>query len=273
MKKNILAILMIVTSFGCVKESDWPLPGKTSNLIVVDGIITDETDSQTIRITYPVNQLNVPPLPVTGAGVLISNEDSTWQFTEKPVNSGLYVTGTTFLAQPGKTYTLIISLDDQIYTAKTDMIPGVVFRELQYIKNTENDLYHIDWVANAFSSMDSAMWEILLDWSGVPGYENADSSSCHARMLFYTLPTLDVSEIFAPEMEQISFPAGTLIDERRYSITPEHAEFVREMLLETNWTGGMFSLANANVKTNLSAGATGYFGACSVTSLSITVGR
>jgi hypothetical protein len=90
-------------------------------------------------------------------------------------------------------------------------------------------------------------------------------------MLFYTLPTLDVSEIFAPVMESISFPAGTIITERRYSLTPEHAEFLREMLLETSWTGGLFSVANSNVTTNLSEGAAGYFGACSVTSLSLTV--
>jgi hypothetical protein len=85
------------------------------------------------------------------------------------------------------------------------------------------------------------------------------------------LPTLDVSQIFSPEMEKVSFPAGTIINERRYSLTPEHAEFFRELLLETNWTGGLFSLSNANVITNLTEGAIGYFGVCSVTSLSLTV--
>jgi hypothetical protein len=271
MKKVAFTIFVVFILSGCVKKTEWPISEKTLNLIVVDGIITDESKSQTIRITLPVKQLNSPPLPVTGADVLISNEDSTWQLTENPVNSGLYLTEPTFHTQSGKTYTLLIYLDDQIYSAKAYMSPGTVFKELQYVKNEDNDLFHIDWVASAFSSMDPAMWEVLLDWSKVPGYENSDSASCHARMLFYTLPTLDVSEIFAPEMEQVSFPAGTIINERRYSVTPEHAEFLRELLLETNWTGGMFSLANANVMTNLSSGAIGYFGACSVTSLSITV--
>ena len=105
----------------------------------------------------------------------------------------------------------------------------------------------------------------------VPGYEQADSASTHARMLFYTLPTLDVSEIFAPEMEQISFPAGTNITERRYSLTPQHAEFVRELMLETQWAGGYFNVAAANVTTNLSSGAKGFFGLCAVTSLSVIV--
>jgi hypothetical protein len=271
MKKRTLLIFIIIATLGCVKKTDWPISGQSLNLIVVDGNITDESKSQTIRITLPVKDLNVPPLPVTGATVLISNEDSTWQLAENPVNSGCYLTEPTFLARLGKTYTLLIYLDNQVYSAKSYMVPGSVFNELQYVKNTDDNLFHIDWVASAFSSENPAMWEILLDWSNVQGYENADPGSCQARMLFYTLPTIDVSEIFAPVMQQISFPAGTIINERRYSITPEHAEFLRELLLETNWTGGMFSLANANVMTNLTNGAIGYFGACSVTSLSITV--
>ena len=271
MKKVILFVFALLSLTGCVKQVDWTIDNQPSNLIIVDGTITDERKTQTIRISFPVSQLNSTPLPVTGADVLISNEDSTWQLTENPINSGLYLTDPTFLARLGKTYTLLINEDNTIYSAKTYMIPGSAFNELQYVKNPDNDLFHIDWVANAFSSQNPAMWEILLDWSKVTGYENADSASCQARMLFYTLPTLDVSEIFAPEMEQISFPAGTIINERRYSITPEHAEFLRELLLETNWTGGVFGQANANVMTNMSSGAIGYFGACSVTSLSITV--
>jgi len=271
MKKIALISYIIIILTGCVKKTDWPVSGKTANLLVVDGIITDERKSQSIRITLPVSELNASPLPVTGADVLISNEDSTWMLTENPVDPGSYATDSSFLALLEKNYTLLIYLDDQVYSGKAYMVPGSAFNELQYLKDPDSDLFYIDWVANAFSYQDPAMWEIYLDWSLVTGYENMDPSDCRARMLFYTLPTLDVSQIFAPEMEKILFPAGTIINERRYSITPEHTEFLREMLLETNWTGGLYSLANANVMTNLSTGAIGYFGACSVTSLSLTV--
>jgi hypothetical protein len=89
--------------------------------------------------------------------------------------------------------------------------------------------------------------------------------------LFYTLKTLDVSEVFAPAVEEISFPAGTIIEERRYSLTAAHAEYLRTLLSETTWQGGLFTTPSANVATNLSAGATGFFGVCAVTSLSVTV--
>jgi hypothetical protein len=151
------------------------------------------------------------------------------------------------------------------------MVAGTTFPQLTYAQNEKDSLYHVEYVASAFSNTQAAMWEILLDWTRVPGYENSDTTKCKARMLFYTLPTVDVSEIFAPVVEQVSFPAGTMITERRYSLAPQHAEFVREMLMETSWQGGLFPMAAANVKSNLSAGAVGFFGVCSLNELSVIV--
>ena len=271
MKREVWSLLILLSLAGCIKEVDWPVRDPQVNFITVDAILTDEPGTQSIKLDYPVSQLNEKPVPVTGATVLISNEDSVWNLTENPGSSGVYQLSPGFLARTDKYYTLLISLENKIYTAKAAMVAGSAFKELQYTKNSDNDLFHIDWVASAYSAEQTAMWEILLDWSDVPGYEQADTSMTKARMLFYTLPTLDVSEIFAPEMENIFFPAGTRITEKRYSLTSEHAEFARELLLETNWSGGFFNLASANVMTNLSAGAKGYFGICSVTSLSIMV--
>lgn len=271
MRRIRLLTVIIILLQGCVKETSWPLQGGLPGTLIVDAVVTDEVKTHRITLTYPVPALNQVPQPVAGAVVLISNEDSTWQLTESPVNPGSYLTPPYFFTRLQKTYTLLISLGDQVFTAKANMTGGVMFNELQYTRNDENGLYHVDWVASAFSTQQAAMWEVLVDWSMVPGYESLDSLDTHARMLFYTLPTLDVSEVFAPMMQSVYFPAGTIITERRYSLTPAHAEFIRELLLETNWTGGLFTTAPANVGTNLSGGAFGYFGACAVTELSVVV--
>ena len=203
MKRLLLNILMLFSLAGCVKEVSWPVSDPQINFITVDAIFTDEPKTQSIRIFYPVSQLNEKPVPLTGATVLISNEDSTWNLTEYPGSPGVYQAGPGFVALPDKNYSLFISYNNSIYTAKATMVPGSAFKELQYVKNSD-DLYHIDWVASAYSAENAAMWEILLDWSTVPGYEETDTTQTKVRMLFYTLPTLDVSEIFAPEMESIT---------------------------------------------------------------------
>jgi len=271
MKKVYRILLMLFPLISCQKEVSWNIPVSNLDFIVVDGKITNVRGSRSLRIFYPVHQLNETPEPVSGAQVLISNEDSVWQLNEDSLNHGVYRTGNTFIAVPGKNYSLFIYFNDRVYSAKASMVPGAEFRELEYVKNEGNDLYHLDWVANAFSTENPALWEILMDWSMVPGYEQSDPELCKARLEFFTLPTLDVSEIFAPEMQNISFPAGTRITENRYSVTPDYAAFLRSMLLETNWQGGLFNTAPSNALTNLSAGAKGYFAACAVTTLYMTV--
>ena len=265
MKKSRIGIfVLIILLSGCIKEAKWEITAQDQNLLIANAIITDEIGSQAVTLSFPVSNLNDPPIPVTGANVLITEQDSIYQLTEQPANSGVYLTSVNFLARPGKTYTLQIYNGNRFYTAKAAMVPGFTFNPFLYSRNTGDSLYSIDYVASVFSTENPAMWEILLDWSKVPGYEGQDSLKCNARLLFYTLPTLDVSEIFAPEIEKISFPAGTSVTERRYSLSPNYAEFVREMLLETNWQGGIFNSAPANVTSNLSKGAAGFFTACSV---------
>ncbi len=271
MKRLAASIIIILLLASCVKETDWPMSGQVSPVVVVDGIITNSQGLQKVQVNYSVNDLNEEPAPVSEASVLITNEDSTWQLTEKPKNSGRYVTDQGFVAIPGKNYTLLVNVDGKIYSAKTGMEAGILFEPLRYVPDDDRTMYHIDWVASAFSGEHPAMWEVLLDWSAVPGYTGGDSTLNTARLLFYTLPTLDVAQLFAPAVEKISFPAGTLITERRYSLTAEHAEFIREMLLETSWQGGLFSSVPANVTTNMSSGAIGWFGACGRTSLSLVV--
>jgi hypothetical protein len=262
---------MVLLLTACVRETNWPIPDEPVDLVVVDGMVTDERKMHVISLTRPVNSLNAIPQPISGAALLVSDEDSAWTFSENPSGSGQYVSTLAFLGTAGKNYNLLIYSGDKVFSAGAALVPGRAFAQLRYAKNSGNDLYHIDWVASAFDAEDPAMWEVLLDWTGVPGFENIDPDLCKARLFFYTLPTLDVSEIFAPAVEKVSFPAGTVVTQRRYSVAPDHAEFLRELMLETNWQGGFFNTAPANVHTNLSPGATGYFSASAVTVLSFII--
>ena len=79
------------------------------------------------------------------------------------------------------------------------------------------------------------------------------------------MPTIDVSQVFAPENEKIYFPKGSIIWIRKYALSNEYAEYLRAVLLETKWRGGFLDSQPANVPSNFSNGALGFFSVCAVT--------
>lgn len=267
MKRRILLYLLLTVSVlsGCEEQNDWAGNGLSDSSIVVEGMITSETEYQTVYLTKVSTIPGITPEVVSGAGVLVSSPDELYEFTEDPEQPGTYRSKIRFAGKQLRTYTLLINHNNNVITAKATMPVGREFVFLRYVKYGSTGLFRLVWVANTYNANRLAMYEVLLDWSMVDGYEHLPYEETHARLLYYTLPTLDVNQVFAPSSEMVLFPPGTHITEKRYSITESHAAFLRALLSETNWQGGLFNVASANLPTNLSNNARGYFSACAVT--------
>jgi hypothetical protein len=270
MRKLIIIGLLLLT-VSCERKTDWNIQPSAGSIIAVDGRITDERKSHIIKIMVPATELNGATTPMTGANVTITDGTTTWALEEIDSIKGTYCTDSNINGISGKNYTLKIVTKDKEYTATDQMYPAAWFSPLQYEQNSNDSLYHITWVASVYNSQYPALYEIFLDWSSVPGYESSNPLDCQAKLYYFTLNTLDISEVFAPEIEKISFPAGTQIIEKKYSVSPAFESFIRCLLLETNWRGGMFDVSSANLPTNLSEGGTGFFSASMTHTLSITV--
>lgn len=260
----LILIYLVLTS--CEKEVHWEFEPYDKQ-IVVDGIITNTKKSHIIKITKSVTELNEAPEPVIGARVTVDNGDTLILLIEFPKNSGIYRTDSNYRAFINKTSILRIYYDAKWYEATAKMIDVSDFDALTYSYNSNNNMYYIDEVAKSFSSKESAMYEIIIDWSHLPDYANVPLVEKKAVLYFYTLKTIDISQVFAPEKETVYFPLGAKILERKYSLAPPHAEYIRSMLSETEWRGGFFDVTQANVRTNISNGGLGFFGICSIDSL------
>lgn len=254
---SFLFVLLLFTA--CEKEVSWPVNG-IGEEVIVEGMVTDEYRHHLIRLSKPVTDINAEAEPLTGAEVYISTSDSVYLFKEDTVNSGYYYSEQAFAGMPGTEYNLFISERSRIITSKATMTQGKDFDILQYSPDSDS-LFTITWVTDAYTPSEPAMYEVLLNWSDVPGYRQLPTQETTARLLYYSLPTVDVSQIFAPDQEIVTFPEGTLITETRYSLTPSHADFLRALLSETSWQGGLFNTVPAGIPDNISNG-TGYFSAC-----------
>ncbi len=271
-KKIYISFLILLSVYGCEKKVDWDIKEEQTDMIIVDGMLTDETKAHEIKLTFPVTELNKEAEPVTGATVILSDNDSSWTLTEQPDSSGIYVTKSNFAGESGKEYTLLINYKGSVLTAREQMPQSSQFVSLiHYEKNTQDSLYHFTKVANIYNAHQAAMWEVLLDWSNAPGYTDSLPENCRATLYYYTLSTIDVSEVLAPQLDKVEFPAYTIITQRKYSLTPEFEEYLRALLMETTWQGGLFNTASANLPTNVSNGGAGYFATCPVSWVSMTV--
>jgi hypothetical protein len=165
-----------------------------------------------------------------------------------------------------------VGVEDHVYTAKAQSRNVGPFEFLHYsLSANSSDEYYVSWVCGLYNANHPAMYEIQIDWSEVPGYEALPHDDCFATLYYFSLPSIDVNELFAPEAEKILFPKGTKIIEKKYSLSEEQATFYRTLLLETNWKGGYFDVAPANITTNLSGGALGFFGVSQVIADSVVV--
>lgn len=268
--------IVLSASFGlysCEALIDWEIEAEQNNAPVIEAILTNEVKQHQIKITKPIYELNAIPEPLSEANVWVYDGYSSYPFTENPMGSGLYYSQSQ-AAGINRTYTLFIEIKGITYQATAKMEPVTRFLPLEYIESDNVEgMYEIDWKERIFNSDHPCMWEILIDWSHLPAYNTVADDSCKARLLAYTLPSLDVSQIFKPEKAEVYFPRGTKIIHRKYSLTDEYAEFLRTLLSETEWRGGFFDVVPSNVVTNFNNGALGFFAVCAVQSHTIWVIR
>ena len=269
--KTLIFSIFLFLNLSCEKKIDWDIKPNQNQLIVVEGIITNEKKSHLITLTKSSSEMNSKPNPVSGATITIVGGTFSDVLKENPAGSGHYFTDSSFIGITGTQYVLTISYENKAYYANAHMIPVTPIEAFKFSYSESKKMNKIDWVTNSYEPEDPSMYEIILDWSSVEGYENKPQDSCKAVLYYYSLPTLDVNQIFLPESEIVYFPKGTIATERKYSLTKEHSEFIRSLLSETRLRGGFFDTSPSNINTNLTNGAVGFFGACSVVSTTFEI--
>lgn len=275
--KNIFLIILSVLIFSsCERESEWPTDEGKLPLLVVQAMFTNEVKTQEVILSLPVTSPNDVPVMITGADVkIIDGIGTIYTFTEDSLNPGYYYSDVVFGGTPGQSYSLLLRfVPGGIWEGYDVMPPAELFTPLSLtLVNEEDSLYKIAYVCQNYDPSKFAMYEISLDWSGVPGYDTVENK---ATLYYYTLGSLDMGEVLQTDLESVTFPKGTLIKERRYSISASYAAWLREILIETQWNNGIVVTQPGNALSNMimsvSAGddttdrnnIAGFFSACSV---------
>lgn len=255
--------LLSILLWSCEEKTDWEMNFGDLNTVVVEAILTNEVKQQVVKLSKPFAGLNGEPVPVSGAVIIVSNGTADMNFIESAENPGTYLSEEPAGASIDKAYNLTITSGGKTYTASTGMVPVIASMPLQVIA-AEDNLRKVNWTAPRYNPDDLAMYEVLISWTHLTDTAIADTLT-EARMLHYTLNTIDVSYIVFPQQkEEVLFPAGSVLIVKKYSLTEDFAAYLRALLAETEWQGSLFEDARGNLPTNISNGGLGYFSACSV---------
>jgi hypothetical protein len=258
MFRIIIILLLLSPIMACEKETIWKInPGES--FLITDCIITNELKKHELTVYWSSDSLNQPVEGFSGATVQITDGIGIVTFTEDLGNKGRYIANMAFRATVGRTYMLTISREGNSDTAFATMTGVTPLGEI----NIQPDGDYFSYIFNPAGA--GYMLEVSYDWSDVPGFCEL-YGSCQALDVFYALNNIDPGKIFAPDKQKILFPHKTNIIRRKYSLSPEHQEFARSLLLETEWRGGIFDAEAGNVPTNFKNGMQGWFAVCMVVS-------
>ena len=264
MKKPLIYVLIAVASMlmpGCNEHVDWELKYQEVDILVVEGKISSEFLQHEVRLTRPLYEMNGNPEPVSDAQVDIFDGRVVYTLSEDPERPGIYRTDSLFAAALNQYYQLRILHESKRITAVTFMRKVGSFQDMK-VYPVQSDPPLLE--AYIIDSDEPSIVRLELDWSDVSGYELLPDSATHAVIYHYTLNGVDVNKMFKPPQEHVRFPPGTIVFREKESVSPWYGEFLRGILSETDWRGGMFDVLPGNARTNMEGEAIGFFTAADV---------
>ena len=261
-----LAVINMMLATSCVHEFPFQQGEVDSSTVVVEGYITNELQRHTIKISRLNSYYDTTVNSVTGAFVAVTSGDNRYLYHD--IGDGIYESEESFVGIVGNVYYLHIEIDSGrvVLGAESTMLPVTPPDEITFNKISGNTL-SISHIAESFVPDNPAKYVLLLSW-----LDPKTSQPQNANIYYYSLTTVDVSQLFAPKLADTQFPPGTQILERKYSIDAAYENYLRSLLAETRWSGGYFDEAHGNLHTNISVIASnnpdlktaGYFSANTV---------
>lgn len=252
-----LSILALAALTSCKKEFDLNLNDSNKNYLVVEGMITDQDEPQTIRLSRTISYLEAKnPQKVNDAAVTIQFDNTTIPFNLS--SDGVYAAPAGFRGEVGKTYHLKIQVDGQQYEASSTMRKGQKLDSVYTQKHVFNtDQFEIR--ANLTENPEKGDY-VLLKYA-----QNEVLQDSVKRWSFYSDNVMN-GEKFENMLifGDIEGKVGDKITVYTYSISKETFDFVTAASSSLMEPLPFFPPPGASIKGNISNGALGYFQASAV---------
>ena len=256
MKK--LIYISIVTSLffsACTEQIDLELNTDNNVRLVVDGILTTDTTAHLIDLSLTTDYFQEGIADrATDATVTISDGTTTEVLSE--LEPGKYFTSENYAGEENKTYTLEIDYNGKTYIG-TSILPSVTpldsiqVESIEPEDDEEDNNSVIPFFQEPSEFGNYYIFKMLI---------NGEYFTGGIEDWFFTDDTaVNGSYIGGPEFFRFFAETGDTITFEQFSITKEIFDNLNAILLETEFRGGLFDGAPANIPANINNGAVGAF--------------
>ena len=273
MKHNILTIgiISVIFATACTESLDIDLNEGENNRLVVAGEITNEPGPYSVRLTRSTSYFYNQPAPAElGATVTTSDGEQTFVLLDED-NDGTYWTDSAARGIPGRTYTLNIKLTNGEEYEAVDHMPIPNRFDTIYYEYTNEECgltlpeYHYFFYATFTEQEgvdDCYMFYVYFNDSCYNSkFEDVKWAFAGSRYdgcgLFEDVQICDANEDSIPKKPEARFDL--------FSVSTEYHQFIKDMSDETFGNATILQGPPANIYTNVSNGALGFFCARSTT--------
>jgi hypothetical protein len=267
MKKNIYKFfVLLVFISACTEKFDVELES-THIRLVVQGSISNERTAHQVSLTKSGDYFSNTSAPrVSEATVSISDGDNTFNLTK--ISDGLYETDT-IAGEIGKTYTLTVQSEGEIYTASSKLNYCAPIDSINF-GYYDIKAYDDEEVLDSNGNIVEPYAAILLnamepepsgDYYLFHVFKNSvlESDTLH-KVNFtddYFINGFYMYDVTVQWVEDVSI--GDTITLEMQAITEGYYNYIIQLLTETVWNAGPLGGPPANPIGNISNGAMGYF--------------
>lgn len=276
MNINILkvAFCSVLFAVACTEPIDVTLHEGANNALVVEGVITNETKQHYVRLSRTTSYFYNQKAPAElGATVTITDGTETFILTDDD-NDGVYLTEPDVAGIPGHTYTLNIELANGDTYSATDRMP---------IANYIDSLYY-EYGTKLFGvEMKEYMYTIYCNITEVPNQFDGYQFYFYFNDSLYNEPIKKwilgsdgvydgknhADGVFLYYYEADSLPSKPLLTVDLLTVSEDYYNFISELTSETVANMTILEGPPANIRTNISNGAVGFFSAKAKTTASL----
>ena len=269
-KISIIALLMAISIGGCTERMDIHLDASATRCVIYGELTTDTTAHKVVITTTGHYFKNLPPEPITGATVTITDGTDVFILTESPDEPGTYLTAPTVYGLPGRTYTLSVtdvefsgSNGIQSYQASS-FLPDVATPDSIRIKY----ISYYAWKAfevQAFAKDPANEENFYMFRASVNGVLDTDSIAniiVHDDLFFDGKETKGIGVYYFDDDNPVN--VGDEVEMMICGITRDYYKFILEAQTAIGPSIPLFSGPPANPRSNITNKGLGFFAAYSI---------